>query len=132
MTMAASCSTQQVQSWFQSTGHGDVSDARASQIASYLTVWDAQNRALTAYLASVAPNEARWDRVAACESGGNWAANTGNGFYGGLQFNLGTWRAYGGTGYPNQNSKATQIRVAERVRTGGQGLGAWPVCGRRF
>lgn len=71
-----------------------------------------------------------WDAVAACESGGNWAINTGNGFYGGLQFTIGTWRANGGSGMPHQSSREEQIRVAENVlRT--QGIGAWPVCGRR-
>ncbi len=71
-----------------------------------------------------------WDAVAACESGGNWSIATGNGYYGGLQFTMGTWRANGGSGSPHQASKAEQIRVAENVlRT--QGIGAWPVCGRR-
>jgi uncharacterized protein YabE (DUF348 family) len=72
-----------------------------------------------------------WDRIAACESGGNWAANTGNGYYGGLQFNLGTWQAYGGSGRPDQNSREQQIAVAERVRDASGGYGAWPVCGAR-
>ena len=72
-----------------------------------------------------------WDRIAACESGGNWAANTGNGYYGGLQFNLGTWQAYGGSGRPDQNSREQQIAVAERVRAAEGGYGAWPVCGAR-
>jgi resuscitation-promoting factor RpfE len=71
-----------------------------------------------------------WDAVAACESGGNWSIATGNGYYGGLQFTMGTWRASGGSGSPHQASKAEQIRVAENVlRT--QGIGAWPSCGRR-
>ena len=70
-----------------------------------------------------------WDRIAACESGGNWAANTGNGYYGGLQFTLGTWQAYGGSGRPDQNSREAQIAVAERVRAAEGGYGAWPVCG---
>jgi uncharacterized protein YabE (DUF348 family) len=70
-----------------------------------------------------------WDRIAACESGGNWAANTGNGYYGGLQFNLGTWQAYGGSGRPDQNSREQQIAVAERVAAAEGGYGAWPVCG---
>jgi uncharacterized protein YabE (DUF348 family) len=70
-----------------------------------------------------------WDRIAACESGGNWAINTGNGYYGGLQFNLGTWRAYGGTGLPHQQSREAQIAVAERVAAAAGGYGAWPVCG---
>lgn len=77
------------------------------------------------------PNESAWDRVAACESGGNWSINTGNGYYGGLQFSLSTWRAYGGVGYPHHNSKASQIRVAERVRTQ-SGIHHWPHCGRYF
>jgi len=72
-----------------------------------------------------------WDRIAACESGGNWAANTGNGYYGGLQFTLSTWSAYGGSGRPDQASRAAQIAVAERVRAASGGYGAWPVCGAR-
>jgi len=72
----------------------------------------------------------RWDQIAKCESGGNWSINTGNGYYGGLQFNLRTWRGYGGKGMPHQASKAEQIRVAEKVRAV-QGWGAWPVCSKR-
>ena len=68
-----------------------------------------------------------WDRLAQCESGGNWSINTGNGFYGGLQFTPSTWRGYGGTGMPHQASRAEQIAVAERVQAG-QGWGAWPAC----
>ena len=71
-----------------------------------------------------------WDAVAACESGGNWAINTGNGYYGGLQFTMGTWRANGGSGSPHNASRAEQIRVANNVLTS-QGIGAWPSCGRR-
>jgi resuscitation-promoting factor RpfB len=71
-----------------------------------------------------------WDRIAQCESGGNWAANTGNGYYGGLQFNLSTWQANGGSGRPDQNSREQQIAVAERVRDASGGYGAWPVCGK--
>nr|WP_304952500.1 transglycosylase family protein [Yimella sp. cx-51] len=71
-----------------------------------------------------------WDRVAQCESGGNWSINTGNGYYGGLQFTLQTWRGFGGTGMPQNASKAEQIRVAQRVLAG-QGPGAWPVCSVR-
>jgi hypothetical protein len=71
-----------------------------------------------------------WDAVAQCESGGNWAINTGNGYYGGLQFSLGTWRSNGGAGSPHAASRDEQIRVAENVLRS-QGRGAWPVCGRR-
>ncbi len=73
-----------------------------------------------------------WDAIADCESGGNWAANTGNGYYGGLQFNPGTWAAYGGSGMPHQNSREEQIAVAERVRAAEGGYGAWPHCGAQF
>lgn len=71
-----------------------------------------------------------WDAIAQCESGGNWAIATGNGYYGGLQFSPGTWSANGGAGMPNQASRSEQIRVAENVLRS-QGIGAWPVCGRR-
>ncbi|WP_235861704.1 transglycosylase family protein [Tersicoccus phoenicis] len=74
-----------------------------------------------------AASEATWDRVAACESGGNWAINTGNGFSGGLQFVQSTWTGFGGKGSPANATKAEQIAVAERVLAG-QGWGAWPVC----
>jgi resuscitation-promoting factor RpfA len=72
-----------------------------------------------------------WDRLAQCESGGNWGTNTGNGFSGGLQFAPGTWRANGGTGSAHNASRAEQIRVAERVRAS-QGWGAWPACSSRL
>ncbi|MEU6777116.1 transglycosylase family protein [Streptomyces sp. NPDC046759] len=71
-----------------------------------------------------------WDRIAQCESGGNWHINTGNGYYGGLQFSAGTWRAYGGTAYAptaDQASRSAQIAVAAKVQQA-QGWGAWPVC----
>ena len=74
-----------------------------------------------------------WDAVARCESGGNWSINTGNGYYGGLQFSRGTWAANGGTRYASTADKASrseQIAVAERVLRG-QGIGAWPVCGHQ-
>src|SRR4051794_41197121 len=73
-----------------------------------------------------------WDAVAQCESGGNWSISTGNGFYGGLQFTRGTWKSYGGGKYArtaNKASKSEQIRNAEKVLRG-QGIGAWPGCGR--
>jgi hypothetical protein len=71
-----------------------------------------------------------WDAVASCESGGNWSTNTGNGFYGGLQFTMSTWHANGGSGSPQHASREEQIRVAENVLNS-QGIGAWPVCGKR-
>jgi resuscitation-promoting factor RpfA len=98
--------------------------------------------AATAGVAAVAPllaagpanaDSVNWDAIAACESGGNWSINTGNGYYGGLQFSAGTWRAYGGGAYAptaNQASRSAQIAVAEKVLAG-QGIGAWPTCGKR-
>ncbi|GAB3208759.1 transglycosylase family protein [Nocardia tengchongensis] len=78
--------------------------------------------------ASAAPAH-DWDGVAQCESGGNWGINTGNGYYGGLQFSQSTWAANGGAGSASNASKAEQIRVAENVLAS-QGVGAWPVCGQ--
>ncbi|MFG2804117.1 transglycosylase family protein [Streptomyces massasporeus] len=74
-----------------------------------------------------------WNKVAACESTSNWSINSGNGFYGGLQFTQSTWEAYGGRAYAARAdlaSKDQQIAVAEKVLDG-QGPGAWPVCSVR-
>lgn len=68
-----------------------------------------------------------WDRLAQCESGGNWSANTGNGYYGGLQFSQQSWQAVGGSGSPHEASRAEQIQRAEQLRAA-QGWGAWPSC----
>ncbi len=72
-----------------------------------------------------------WDRLAQCESGGNWAINTGNGFSGGLQFTPSTWHAFGGDGRAEDASREEQIAVAERVLAK-QGWGAWPACSRKL
>ena len=71
-----------------------------------------------------------WDALAQCESGGNWAINTGNGYFGGLQFSPATWRSNGGAGMPHTASREEQIRIAENVLRS-QGIGAWPSCGGR-
>jgi resuscitation-promoting factor RpfB len=73
-----------------------------------------------------------WDALAQCEAGGNWAINTGNGYYGGLQFNLGTWQSYGGSGLPSNNSRETQIAIAEKVRAATGGYGSWPGCAAKL
>ena len=78
-----------------------------------------------------AATTSEWDTVAQCESGGDWSINTGNGYYGGLQFSASTWSAYGGSAYAataDQASKSEQITVAEKVLAA-QGKGAWPTCG---
>jgi len=72
-----------------------------------------------------------WDRLAQCESGGNWAINTGNGYYGGLQFLPSTWRAAGGSGMPHQASREEQIRVAENLRAEA-GFRPWPACSAKL
>ncbi|MET0899461.1 MAG: transglycosylase family protein [Mycobacterium sp.] len=71
-----------------------------------------------------------WDAIAQCESGGNWAINTGNGHSGGLQFKPATWKSNGGVGNPHQASREEQIRVAENVLAT-QGIKAWPKCGAK-
>ncbi|MGQ0574158.1 MAG: transglycosylase family protein [Pseudonocardia sp.] len=76
-----------------------------------------------------------WDRLAQCEATGNWSINTGNGYYGGLQFDLRTWAAYGGRQYaarPDLASREEQIAVAERLRADRGGFGAWPACSRKL
>ena len=78
---------------------------------------------------------ATWDRLAQCEATGNWAINTGNGYYGGLQFNAATWRAYGGDEYaplPHQATREQQIAVATKLRDDRGGYGAWPSCSRKL
>ncbi|EXG79621.1 transglycosylase family protein [Cryptosporangium arvum] len=83
--------------------------------------------------ATPANADVNWDAIAQCESGGRWNINTGNGYHGGLQFSPSTWRAYGGRQYAgsaHQASRSEQITVARKVLRG-QGIGAWPTCGRK-
>jgi hypothetical protein len=74
---------------------------------------------------------ATWDRLAGCEAGGNWAAATGNGYYGGLQFSLGSWHAVGGSGHPHHHSREVQIEMGRRLLAA-QGWSAWPACSSRL
>ncbi len=83
-----------------------------------------------AAVASTVGNDV-WDQLARCESGGNWAINTGNGYYGGLQFTLGSWRGVGGGGYPHQASREEQIARGKMLQAR-QGWGAWPACARKI
>jgi resuscitation-promoting factor RpfA len=99
---------------------------RAAQIALVGAV-AATPMAFTTGLASA---DTDWDELAQCESSGDWSTNTGNGFGGGLQFTDSTWRAFGGSGQPEDASRAEQIRVAERVKAE-QGMGAWPTCSKK-
>jgi nucleoid-associated protein YgaU len=86
--------------------------------------------AANAAVSTTAPTST-WDSLAQCESGGNWATNTGNGYAGGLQFSASTWAAHGGTGSPANASRAQQIAVAEKVQAR-QGWGAWPACAAKL
>lgn len=72
-----------------------------------------------------------WDQLAQCESGGNWSINTGNGYYGGLQFSQSSWTAAGGSGSPQNASREEQIRVAQNLQSM-QGWGAWPACSSKL
>ncbi|MET1087805.1 MAG: transglycosylase family protein [Arthrobacter sp.] len=83
--------------------------------------------ALSATAANATASASTWDSLAQCESGGNWATNTGNGYSGGLQFSPSTWAAYGGTGSASDASREQQVAVAEQVQAA-QGWGAWPSC----
>jgi uncharacterized protein YabE (DUF348 family) len=81
------------------------------------------------------PSGGAWDKLAKCEAGGNWKANTGNGYYGGVQFDAQTWRANGGGRYaplPHQATREEQIAVAEKVRRQRGGYGAWPACSSKL
>ncbi|MFG2293682.1 transglycosylase family protein [Streptomyces sp. NPDC048603] len=109
---------------------------RASKATRIVTLAGVTGAAIAAPLMAAgtanAATASQWDTVAKCESGGNWSINTGNGYYGGLQFSSSTWAAFGGKNYApqaNQASKAQQIAVAEKVLKS-QGKGAWPHCGK--
>jgi len=78
-----------------------------------------------------AATDGEWDQVARCESGGNWAINTGNGYYGGLQFSLSTWQGIGGSGYPHEHPRETQIAMGKQLWQT-SGWGAWPACTRKL
>ncbi|WP_243729020.1 transglycosylase family protein [Nesterenkonia sphaerica] len=77
------------------------------------------------------PYSSAWDRLAQCESSGNWSINTGNGYFGGLQFSESSWRWVGGSGLPHQASKQEQIERAYQLWQR-QGWGAWPACSQRL
>jgi LysM repeat protein len=104
---------------------------RAASLEGSAAPASGSGRATVTRSASAPAGGSVWDRLAQCESGGNWAINTGNGYSGGLQFAQGTWAANGGSGSAHNASRAEQIRVAERVRAS-QGWGAWPACSAKL
>jgi LysM repeat protein len=120
----------QVPAWMARAAQAAASAASPAQSAS-VTQADPPAAAPVSTTSPASSGGVNWSAIAACESGGNWSANTGNGFYGGLQFTEQTWLGYGGGQYApsaNQATESQQIAVAERVLAG-QGIGAWPVCG---
>jgi membrane protein involved in colicin uptake len=138
--------------WYEAAHVAEVQRAEAQRVANARAVAAreaarerAAERSLPAQAAPVASqapvtggagwndpsNPAAWDRLAECESGGNWAANTGNGYYGGLQFALSSWTSAGGTGMPHQASRSTQIAVAQRLWQSG-GWAHWPACSSKL
>ena len=107
-----------------------LSNTRAAAGGLALAALTAVGVGLTAAPAEAA-SVSTWDAIAQCESSGNWSIDTGNGYYGGLQFSLSTWHAFGGAGNPANAGKSTQIAVAEKVLAS-QGWGAWPACSARL
>ena len=112
--------------------HAKPSKAAPALLAGGLTATLAvADATLAAGTASAGGSVAQFERLAACESGGNWSINTGNGYYGGLQFNLGTWRGVGMSGYPHQASKAQQIAAGQKLHSQ-RGWKPWPSCSRKM
>ena len=130
---ARSVNARLIAQWHDGHGHNQWSGGRGHWGHSWST-YKVQARQLRTYLLSQSDALRRfalimhWAKVADCESSGNWAINTGNGYYGGLQFSMGTWRAYGGEGNPQDQPAWYQAQIADNVRTQ-SGLQHWPVCG---
>ena len=149
LPVAPSCaefgSQEEAQAWYDANSHThDTShidtdgDGRPCTVAlappTTVAPQTQETQPAPAPVASVASSGSVWDSLAQCESGGNWSINTGNGFYGGLQFVQSTWVAMGGQQYASHAhlaSRSAQIAVAERVLAA-QGWGAWPGCAARL
>jgi transglycosylase-like protein/peptidase M23-like protein len=120
----------EIERWYEARTNTRISGVTARALTRYLNA--IVERAIIRYLQAISiPFEANWDRVAMCESGGDWHINTGNGYLGGLQWLQSTFSAWGGIGRADLASKRDQIIVAERIRQA-DGLGSWPSCGPRW
>jgi hypothetical protein len=132
---AAACTPQQIadwKDWHDQDPAAAEEFARIPEVAASLASGEHEQRPQAAQAArSSSGGGTVWDRLAQCESGGNWSINTGNGYSGGLQFLPSTWRAYGGSGSAHNASRGEQIAVAERIRAD-VGYRAWPQCARRL
>ena len=120
MVLTSACTPREIRLWRE--WHAQDPDA-AMEFVHNLPQPEAQPQAVS--------GNSVWDRLAQCESGGNWSINTGNGYYGGLQFLPSTWRSSGGTGMPHEHSREEQIRVAENLRAQA-GFSPWPACSRKL
>jgi hypothetical protein len=112
--------------------HRQATIAKRATALGALGLGTAAASALISPVAAHAATSSEWNAVARCESGGNWAINTGNGYYGGLQFSSSTWDGFGGTAYApraDEASPSEQMAIADKV-VASQGWGAWPVCSR--
>lgn len=103
----------------------------ATPTGTYVTTQQAKVATRTQVVRVEQSGPSAWDRLAKCEAGGNWSINTGNGYYGGLQFTLGSWRAVGGKGYPHHASREEQIKRGTMLKNRG-GWGNWPGCSRKL
>jgi hypothetical protein len=115
----------------RSARHAKPGRAAPALAAAALTGGLAVADATLAGAASAGGSVAQFERLASCESGGNWSISTGNGYYGGLQFNLATWRGVGMDGYPHQASKAQQIAAGQKLHSQ-RGWKPWPSCSRKL
>ena len=106
-------------------------DVRRKPVARVVAVGTKEKPEPEETAANFAGGSTVWDSLAQCESGGNWAINTGNGYYGGLQFSASTWRAVGGSGLPHQHSREEQIKRGQILQARA-GWGQWPHCSARL
>jgi ferric-dicitrate binding protein FerR (iron transport regulator) len=132
LTAASGCTPQEIAAWTD-WNNQDPAAAQAfaatPEVQADFATLEHEQQAIRA--AAPTGGGSVWDRVAQCESGGNWAINTGNGYSGGLQFLHSSWRAYGGSGQAWQHSRSEQIAVAERILND-VGWKAWPACSRKL
>jgi Transglycosylase-like domain len=130
--VVGACTPQEIQSW--QAWHAQDPAAAEAYAAGLAAPPAAVPATPGAPAVPAAPADSVWDRIAQCESGGNWSINLGTGYYGGLQFLGSSWRAYGGTEFAPTADQATreqQIVVAERIKAA-VGFKAWPACSRKL
>lgn len=121
--------------WYEAVARHQAELAAQQRAAEAAEAAEAERAAAPPMVATTASTGSVWDRLAQCESGGNWSIATGNGYYGGLQMDMQFWSSYGGPAFasrPDLASRAQQITVAERARDSGRGYYPWPTCARQL